>query len=392
MKISVLETILDKLYEKYLIPMVLVNEDYDVVHPKIDWNVNHLSNTFLTNLSHYKINLVNNFKFMFGSFSFKSESGKNYQLLVGPCGLIGTDSETYSFQGHIYHSGIHFSKEDFHSFEEYMKLLYSIVNNEILDKSDIHWTYLATKTESSTYTDKKLEDNLYDRRVQEATLDSYQFELRYIEYIKRNQPEKIKWLFKKMRETYRVELAPNELEGLKYKFSAFVAILTRISIDEGVPINQAFSLSDSLIQGLSHIHSVEECLLYLKDATYRFIEVIHSYPYSQKSLLIKLITNYIDEHIYDKITIDLLASVTQKHKTHVAAQFKKEMGQTIHRYIQERKISEAKHLLLFTDHSYREISILLSFSSQSHFIQVFKNLTGCTPKEYKNVHYPHCIR
>ncbi|MDO2410795.1 helix-turn-helix domain-containing protein [Enterococcus faecium] len=48
------------------------------------------------------------------------------------------------------------------------------------------------------------------------------------------------------------------------------------------------------------------------------------------------------------------------------------MGQTIHSYIQERKINESKHLLLFTDKSYKEISVLLSFASQSHFIQVFK--------------------
>ncbi|OTE82697.1 AraC family transcriptional regulator, partial [Escherichia coli] len=98
------------------------------------------------------------------------------------------------------------------------------------------------------------------------------------EYIKRNQPEKIDWLFKKMQETYHVELSENELEGLKLKFSAFVAILTRISIDEGVPINQAFSLSDALIQGLFRIHSSNEWHTYMKEATYRFMKLIHQQP------------------------------------------------------------------------------------------------------------------
>ncbi|EMF0507061.1 AraC family transcriptional regulator [Enterococcus hirae] len=38
-----------------------------------------------------------------------------------------------------------------------------------------------------------------------------------------------------------------------------------------------------------------------------------------------------------------------------------------------------------------EISHLLAYSSQSHFIQVFKKVAGCTPKEYKSIHYAHSL-
>lgn len=90
-------------------------------------------------------------------------------------------------------------------------------------------------------------------------------------------------------------------------------------------------------------------------------------------------------------TKDELAAITEKHKNHLCSHFKKEMGTTVHRYIQEKKISEAKHLLLFTDHSYDEVGNLLAFSSQSHFIQSFKKITGYTPKEYKSLHYAHSL-
>ncbi len=106
-----------------------------------------------------------------------------------------------------------------------------------------------------------------------------------------------------------------------------MAVVTRMSIDEGVPVNQAFGLSDSLIQGLIYIHTADECLRYIKEATYRFMELLHSYPFAQKSLLVKTIVNYIDGHLYEKITIDDLADITQKHKTHLCSQFKKRNGQ-----------------------------------------------------------------
>lgn len=49
------------------------------------------------------------------------------------------------------------------------------------------------------------------------------------------------------------------------------------------------------------------------------------------------------------------------------------------------KIAAAKRTLQFTDQSYTQIADLLAFSSQSHFIQVFRAQTGYTPKQYRDL-------
>ena len=41
-------------------------------------------------------------------------------------------------------------------------------------------------------------------------------------------------------------------------------------------------------------------------------------------------------------------------------------------------------MLRFSDYSYAEIAASLAFSSQSHFIRVFRVQTGYTPKEFRN--------
>ena len=41
---------------------------------------------------------------------------------------------------------------------------------------------------------------------------------------------------------------------------------------------------------------------------------------------------------------------------------------------------EAENLLKYTDHSMIEIANQLSFSSESHFIQQFREVVGMTPK------------
>ena len=53
----------------------------------------------------------------------------------------------------------------------------------------------------------------------------------------------------------------------------------------------------------------------------------------------------------------------------------------------EEKIEVAKKLLQYSDYSMIDIANRLSFSSQSHFIQQFREIVGMTPKKYKDLYY-----
>ncbi|MEE0259613.1 MAG: helix-turn-helix domain-containing protein, partial [Coprococcus comes] len=55
--------------------------------------------------------------------------------------------------------------------------------------------------------------------------------------------------------------------------------------------------------------------------------------------------------------------------------------------IREQKIEKATHLLRYSDQSIVDIAAYLSFSSQSHFIQIFEGYIGLTPKKYRDKYY-----
>ena len=63
------------------------------------------------------------------------------------------------------------------------------------------------------------------------------------------------------------------------------------------------------------------------------------------------------------------------------------MGITLSRYIRNQKIDVACSMLRHLDESSLSIANYLGFSSQSHFIQVFKKTTGMTPEEYRRKNY-----
>lgn len=53
-------------------------------------------------------------------------------------------------------------------------------------------------------------------------------------------------------------------------------------------------------------------------------------------------------------------------------------------YIRKKRMEAACNMLRYSDIPYAEIAQILAFSSQSHFIQIFKADTGMTPHEYRN--------
>lgn len=61
-----------------------------------------------------------------------------------------------------------------------------------------------------------------------------------------------------------------------------------------------------------------------------------------------------------------------------------ETGQTMHEYVQSKRIEIAKKWLKETDKTISRIACSLGFSSPEYFIRFFKKITGCTPGDYKS--------
>ena len=70
---------------------------------------------------------------------------------------------------------------------------------------------------------------------------------------------------------------------------------------------------------------------------------------------------------------------------HLNRTVKAKTGKTAKDYIQSRIITEAKRLLYFSDLSNKEIAYELGFKYPQHFTRLFRQKTGMTPNEYRNL-------
>ena len=90
-------------------------------------------------------------------------------------------------------------------------------------------------------------------------------------------------------------------------------------------------------------------------------------------------------HLSDSIKTEEIAEALFISRSHLSTRFKQETGLNLTEYIHHIKISEAKHLLKYTDKSLLLISNYLGYSSQSHFTRMFKKLVGVSPMEYREI-------
>ena len=94
------------------------------------------------------------------------------------------------------------------------------------------------------------------------------------------------------------------------------------------------------------------------------------------------ITQYINEHFTERITLDSLCFLFATNKTTVCREFKQEHGKTVLEYVNALKIKEAKRLLRMQKYSATEVSEMVGYSSLHYFSRAFKSVTGNSPKKY----------
>ncbi|SHM01080.1 AraC-type DNA-binding protein [Anaerosporobacter mobilis DSM 15930] len=104
---------------------------------------------------------------------------------------------------------------------------------------------------------------------------------------------------------------------------------------------------------------------------------------------IQTITEYIDEHSQQPLRVDELAHMCDMSYSYFAKNFQLLYGQSCKEYIASIRIRKAKDLLIYTDLDQNYISQDTGFSDCSHFIRVFKQKEGITPKQFRIKHITH---
>lgn len=232
---------------------------------------------------------------------------------------------------------------------------------------------------------KSLIHTTFNKREYEDYNVDYESEFAFYHAVKDGDLETVKQIMSPLGSTKMGVLSKNPVRNLRYHFIISVAIITRFCIESGLSPEYAYTLSDlyiqkaDLIESIEGIHQLHREMVY--DYTKQMRRQVKERTYSKQ---IVLALDYIYTHLQKNMTVTEIADAIQLNPSYLSTLFKKEIGISISAYIRKERIKMAENLLKYSDFSAIDISNYLCFSSHSHFIKVFKEHTGYTPREYRN--------
>lgn len=95
------------------------------------------------------------------------------------------------------------------------------------------------------------------------------------------------------------------------------------------------------------------------------------------------VLKYIEENLFDDLSLERLAEVAYTSKYHFHRLFKETTGESLSDYIKKRKLCSAAFLLVDTDRRIEDIAFETSYNSIEAFTRAFKKQFQRTPAEYR---------
>lgn len=99
---------------------------------------------------------------------------------------------------------------------------------------------------------------------------------------------------------------------------------------------------------------------------------------------LRRVIDYVESQIASPdLSVEDLAAIAHLSPHHFSRAFRQATGRAPHRFVLERRVRRAQLHLSDGEDSLAEIAYATGFSSQAHFTNMFRRMTGMTPRQYR---------
>ena len=170
-----------------------------------------------------------------------------------------------------------------------------------------------------------------------------------------------------------------ELSRIKHPDTAFVIVS---GYDDFSYCRQALKLkiTDYILKPVDY-EEFGNCIDNLKISL--FESKIENKDSQQKDRMIVSITKYLQNHLQEDVSLNVLAQEFHLNAQYISQLFKSEIGVGFLTYLTNIRIEHAKKLLLSTDDAISDISDQCGYNDYRVFTKVFKKKEGITPSQFR---------
>ena len=276
-----------------------------------------------------------------------------------------------------------------HSFDLYLRLMFSILRGS---SPSIEEMVSQQLEDLNKLLHKNLTQDMLTNRENESLHTSYKEEIALLSCVREGNVAHLESTYKSLPQVKYGNMSNQPLRLLLYGGIANTTLVTRYAIEGGMEEETAFTLSDLYIRQMENCRTAYELNALNEKMIIDFTTKVQKAKQKNEPHYTEPISkciNYISNYIYQPITLTQLAKEVHLSPKYLSHLFKAETGCTLSSYLTNKRVDEAKNLLLYSNDSYSQISSYLSFHSHSYFISVFKKNVGMTPREFRKK-YSEC--
>lgn len=208
-------------------------------------------------------------------------------------------------------------------------------------------------------------------------MDMAQTERRLVEALEHCDAEAFEHILDEMYELMkkqRIEAAISQISSLIH------LVMNCLEGGERV-LTEAFSNQNMSYRFLYSIRQQEDLLRYLQTVRSCISDKLKSLSNNPKYRLVKDAKTYIQEHIYERLTLAEVAGAIGISQNYLSSLFRLYNGSGFSEYVAESKIQLAKEMLAKGNMKIYQISEKLGFDNPQYFSKVYKKYTGYSPSE-----------
>lgn len=144
------------------------------------------------------------------------------------------------------------------------------------------------------------------------------------------------------------------------------------------------SLSSTFAKKIELIHSLPAGKQLMKEMVHKYCLLVKNHSMKGYSLPVQKVITHIESDLTADLSLRAQAASLNVNPSYFSTLFKKETGQTLTDFVNERRVQHGIFLLNSTNLQVQTIAQHCGISDINYFTRIFKKHTGHTPTEYRN--------
>ncbi len=219
---------------------------------------------------------------------------------------------------------------------------------------------------------------------------------RLLRAIEESDIKTIEEIFPRVKQVFKEEkfgiinrVNKDPIRSLKNITLSYNTVYFLIALKAGMDSNVGHYLAEKYAIMIEYTDSEEDLWKIHEQMLANYASYKYRKTYKKELSLVEKIKSYIDKNFMEDISSKTLASTFNISREHMMRTYKREAKDTINNYLIEKRIKEAKQLLLFSDLTITEIALSVGFKNSQYFSNSFKKKTKLTPKDFREMERSH---